>query len=461
MIKCPYFIHHIIYFNLFLMSYFVESSASWSWEEKSKTHRERFQTFLEYGREHPEEIKEISGVRFCPSKEFCIGRGSDGTRVYIGLGKDGYERAVKRLHKDQCRSLAKHEKKMLNELNTATSKHTIKYWSHDDESDKEFVHLILDLCEETLEEYVKRNSWEDLLAIAPDVICQIVEGVSDLHQKPTAILHRDLKPSNIMRNVQDRWLLADFGISRTLPPNQDTLVSKQRGNEHWRAVESYSSEESSHESRARYKKESDIQTVGMVAYFIVSKGEHAFGTEGYQVSNLLAGNPVGLNNIKDPALKDLLGWMLSHIPEERPAAKEARKHPYLQPTHEKFELLCTMGNIHEIKSGDCTCNVTRQINSDPKDWRLFIDAAVYQYLCTDPKKLTPNRYSSKWTDCLRLIRNANLHWKDPKSIPRPKSIEGEPQDYFLKIFPTLPVTVHRILRSCDWKEREEFKRFFT
>ena len=444
------------------MSYFVESSASWSWEEKSETHRKRFQKFLEYGREHPEEIKEINGVRFCCSpEEFCIGRGSEGTRVYIGLGKDGYERAVKRLHKDECKSLAKHEKDILNESSNAESKHTIKYWSYDDESDKEFVHLVLDLCEETLEEYVKRNSREDLLAIAPKVICQILEGVSDLHQKPTTILHRDLKPSNIMRNVHNGWLLADFGISRTLPPDRDTLVSKPRGNEHWRAVESYSSEESSHESRARYKKESDIQTVGMVGYFIVSKGEHVFGSVGYRVINLLTGNPVGLNNIKDPALKDLLGWMLSHSPKERPAAKEARKHPYLQPTHEKFELLCTMGNLHEIKTGDSTCNVTRQINSDPKDWRSFMDAAVYQYLCIDPKKPTPNRYSCKWTDCLRFIRNANQHWKDPKSIPRPKSIEGEPQDYFLKIFPTFPVTVHRILRSCVWKEREEFKRFFT
>jgi serine/threonine-protein kinase/endoribonuclease IRE1 len=444
------------------MSYFVDSSASWSWEEKSKTHRERFQKFLEYGREHPEEIKEINGVRFCcSSEEFCIGRGSDGTRVYIGLGKDGYERAVKRLHKDQCRSLAKHEKNILNESNTAASKHTIKYWSHDDESDKEFVHLVLDLCEETLEEYVERNSREDLLAIAPDVICQILEGVSDLHQKPTTILHRDLKPSNIMRNVHDRWLLADFGISRTLPPDRDTLVSKQRGNDHWRAVESYSSDGSSHENCARYKKESDIQTAGMVAYFIVSKGEHAFGPELDRNNNLRKGNPVGLNNINDPALKDLLCWMLSHSPKERPAAKEARKHPYLQSTHEQFELLCTVGNLHEIKTGNSTCNVTRQINSDRKDWRSFMDAAVYQYLCIDPKKPTPNRYNCKWTDCLRFIRNANQHWKDPKSIPRPKSIEGEPQDYFLKIFPTLPVTVHRILRSCVWKERKEFIRFFT
>jgi hypothetical protein len=97
-------------------------SASWSWQEKSKAHRERFQKFLEYGQEHPEEIKEINGVRFCcSSEEFCIGRGGDGTRVYIGLGKDGCEKAVKRLHKDECGSLAKQEKQILNESNMSRS----------------------------------------------------------------------------------------------------------------------------------------------------------------------------------------------------------------------------------------------------------------------------------------------------------------------------------------------------
>ncbi len=57
----------------------------------------------------------------CCSKDFLIGKGSDGTRVYIGLGKDGVERAVKCLHRDICSGLAEQEKKVLNELNTTKS----------------------------------------------------------------------------------------------------------------------------------------------------------------------------------------------------------------------------------------------------------------------------------------------------------------------------------------------------
>ncbi len=360
-------------------------------------------------------------------------------------------------------SFVDHEKKILNEPEIAASKHTVKYhWYSDDESDKIFAYLILDLCEETLEEYVERNDLEDLLKIAPEIIRQILEGLNDLHHRPRPILHRDLKPSNIMRNMQHTWMLVDFGISRTLPENKKTHESKPRGNEYWRAAESHRLEGTSNESNVLYQKESDIQTAGMVSYFIVTKGKHAFGPESQRVSNILNGNPVGLNCINDPVLQDFLVWMLSHNPEERPSAKKATNHPYLQSSDEQFELLCTVGNQYEIKTEVSTCNVVRQIDSNVKvDWRSLMDPDVYKYLCIDPKKSTPNKYSRKWTACLRFIRNANQHWNDPKSVPRPKLIEGEPQDYFLKVYPSFPMTVHKILRSCDWKERKEFKKFFS
>ena len=438
-----------------------ESLTSWLWQSKSKVHREKFQNLIEHGQKHPEDIKEIEGVRFSCSEEFCIGHGSDGTSVYIGLGKDGYEKAVKCMLKNRCGLSAKHEKDILNEPTTTASKHTVKYWYFDDQSDTRFSYLILDLYEESLEEYVERNDHNQLMKNAPDIIRQILEGLNDIHQKPQPILHRDLNPSNIMRNVQDTWLLSDFGISRILPRNKKVHESMPRGNEHWRAAESHHLEGTSTQSNVQYQEESDIQIAGMVSYFIASKGKHPFGPSAQIVSNILSGNPVGLDDIDDLVLRDLLAWMLSHNPEERPSAKEAMKHPYLQTADEQFELLCTVGNQGKVKFGDPTCGIVRQINSDTHDWKGFIDADVFTYLCIDPKKSTPNTYSDRWTDCLRFIRNANQHWNDSKSVSRPKSIEGKPQDYFLEIYPSFPMVVHRILRSSDWKKKEEFVKFFN
>ena len=220
----------------------------------------------EYAKTHPKEIKEVNGVRVCCSKEFLLGKGSDGTRVYVGLGNDGVEKAVKRLPRDSCSSLAEQEKKILNQLNMMKSNYVVNYWFLDDRSDKDYLFLILDLCEETLENFVERSSETDIIACAPDVIEQVLKGLVDLHSDPEPILHRDLKPSNILRNVQNNWFLADFGISRILEAGVITYVSMPRGSEYWKAVESCSTEATTNDSKSknvRYKKESDIQ-VGFV-----------------------------------------------------------------------------------------------------------------------------------------------------------------------------------------------------
>ena len=215
---------------------------------------------IEYGKIYPEEIREVNGVRVCCSEEFLIGKGSDGTRVYVGLGKDGVERAVKRLHRDSSSALAEHEQKVLNELSTTTSNYVVNYWFLDEQSDLNFLFLILDLCEETLGDFVGRNSLHDLTKIAPDIMRQVLNGLADLHGDPNPILHRDLKPSNILRNVQGNWLLADFGISRILTGDNSTYESNtQRGTENWMAVESYPSSGMTDGGKVRYKKESDIQ----------------------------------------------------------------------------------------------------------------------------------------------------------------------------------------------------------
>ena len=241
--------------------FFLKNQESWKWEKRSIIHREKLMKLIEYGKIHPEEIKEVNGVRVCCLEDFLIGKGCDGTRVYVGLGKDGVERAVKRLHRDSSSGLAEHEKKVLNELSTTTSIYVVNYWFLDEQSDKNYLFLILDLCEETLADFVSRSSLHDLIKIAPDIIRQVLKGLADLHGDPNCILHRDLKPSNILRNVQDNWLLADFGISRVLTEDNSTYVSNtQRGTESWMAVESYPAANGiAGGGKVRYKKESDIQ----------------------------------------------------------------------------------------------------------------------------------------------------------------------------------------------------------
>ena len=166
---------------------------------------------------------------------------------------------MKRLPRDDCACLAEQEKKILNEPNAVQSKYVVRYRYFDDKSDKDWVFLIMDLCEETLNQYVERSSWEGWTKIARIIIAEVLKGLADLHCGTQRILHRDLKPSNILRDVDSKWLLADFGISRIVTNDVSTFRSKQRGTKDWRAVESCLSEGVSDDAEVRYKRESDIQ----------------------------------------------------------------------------------------------------------------------------------------------------------------------------------------------------------
>ena len=81
----------------------------------------------------------------------------------------------------------------------------------------------------------------------------------------------------------------------------------------------------------------------MVAFYILTKPEHPFGETPDRLRNLHDGKRVGLDKLKDGAAKDLTSWMLNHDPSDRSSAKEALKHPYLQPAEQQFELLRIVG----------------------------------------------------------------------------------------------------------------------
>ena len=202
----------------------------------------------------------------------------------------------------------------------------------------------------------------------------------------------------------------------------------------------------------------------MVTFYIVTKGEHPFGEEPDRQRNLLDDNPVYLDKLEDLAANDLISWMLKHDPKDRPTAKEALRHPYLQSMKEQFELLYKMGNQLEIKRGDRSSDVVKKLNSELTNWRTLMRPDVLNYLCTDFESGRQFRYGPFWTECFRLIRNVTQQWNDrPRPLPQPEAfyVVGDPREYFLKIFPGLSVVVHRIVRSCDWKNRPDFNEYFT
>ncbi len=129
-----------------------------------------------------------------------------GTSVYLGILEDGSEVAVKRMLKESCEDAAENEMRILTLINAKKSPFIVSYRHF--RKDNTFVYLIVDLCEQTLDKYVRNN----LQINGRRMIKEVLTGLKFLHDQ--GILHRDLKPSNVLIDVEGHMRLADFGISR-------------------------------------------------------------------------------------------------------------------------------------------------------------------------------------------------------------------------------------------------------
>ncbi|XP_046855937.1 uncharacterized protein LOC124449038 [Xenia sp. Carnegie-2017] len=155
-----------------------------------------------------------------------------------------------------------------------------------------------------------------------------------------------------------------------------------------------------------------------------NKRKHPFRTTLHRQINTLNGKPVGLNDIKNEALKELLSWISNLRPLDGPYAKETMKQPFLMSNDEKFKMFCKV------------------------DWKSQMDSDIYDYLVNEKVY----SYKPSWTECLRLTRNIGQHWYDqprPRRQPEPFYKIGDHKAYFLKTFHNLPVRVNAAVRSND------------
>ena len=392
-----------------------------------------------------------------------IGKGRNGTCVYVGLSDDGYEVAVKRMLTHTCEDLAENEKRILNMMKMEKSPHIVRYRYCTTDDSNTFTYLVLELCEGTLDDYVASLKQEELDLSAPRLIREILTGLLTLHGtgKVVKILHKDLNPWNILVDVEGHMRLADFGVSRTLNQDDSSTYSSGGNKEarYWRAVESVHVEERDN-GKVIYKRKSDIQVVGMLVYYILTKGGHPFGDEYNRVKNLIEGNPVDLDKLSDPSAKDLVSWMLQHKIEDRPYVEEALTHPYLQPRDQQFNMLVRFGNEPEIKDKDTNCDVVKQLNEDSSlkgvNWISKVDPEVSDHM----KKF--RKYKNSTASLVRFIRNAREHFRDPNTPEIVRTKLEDPAEYFLTRFPVLPVVVHKIIRKKpDWMGSPPLEEFFT
>ena len=152
-----------------------------------------------------------------------------GTCVYVGIMEDGSEVAVKRMLIQTSKDIAENEKAILTLIDTKKSPSIVSCRSF--LKDSTFMYLVVDLCEETLNDHILSQQVKFVQENGRKMIKEILAGLEFLHRQ--GILHRDIKPSNVLVDVDGQMRLADFVISHVLNEDETAVQTSASGTPGW------------------------------------------------------------------------------------------------------------------------------------------------------------------------------------------------------------------------------------
>ena len=444
--------------------------------------------------------------------EEVLGYGSHGTVVFKGKF-DGRPVAIKRLLSDFY-SLADREISLLQEHDTHPN--VIRYFYR--EQQERFILVALELAQCSLHEFIDPTGKESSSSTNEDfelktklltedyenikqnnvdkveLLRQVMSGLSFLHEK--GLIHRDLKPQNILLQLNRddlRVLISDFGLSRKLVEMESSFhaTAKASGTLGWRAPEIIFNEEAvryqseicdfdSSTGPVKIGKSVDIFAAGLIFYFVLSGGKHAFGSRMMRESNISIGKLEIDSKILTVEADNLIREMLRKRAKDRPTAKQILIHPFFWDSERKLEFICAVSdvleaeernfkreqvekappgfeNVNNLPMRDAIDMAGTRVFKETNTWHKELDRVIFQ-------DLTKHRYYmvNKLHDLLRAIRNKRNHFHEtPLNVQEVLGTSPvEAWKYFEEKFPTILMecytVMERFVKSDGIKSLEKY-----
>lgn len=306
-----------------------------------------------------------------------LGYGSNGTMVFKGSW-DGTPCAVKRMHIAFV-EMVDAEMQVLLDLGADWHPNLLRYQGKD--QDENFVYLASDLCATTLHTMVEKPSFNPFL---PDysvsdetmqMLREVATGIEFLHS--LGVVHCDIKPRNILLTADNQVKVSDMGLSKKLEEEETSFTfstNAPSGDGGWAPSEVLLCK--------RKTMKVDIFAMGVLNYFVLSKGSHPFGNRFKRNGNIVDG-VFELDKVKHlPDAYHLIASMINYDPEKRPTAAQVLSHPFFWSTEKKLAVLAeTLAQAEDPAAHPETAERLRTLQViGGVGWRRRVSAALIRHL---------------------------------------------------------------------------------